>query len=196
MIKATENNKNHIIDILTKSFNDNKSTNWAVKKDKKRLMRIAGLMHYACDLCEAQNGAFLSDDQTGAILYDFPRTSKYTISRLRNDIRFILNVIGPERLLRVLKRENYIKKFHPDEEYIYLWFLGVLPEWQGNGTGSKMLSELIDLADKINLPIYLETSNPRNLELYKRFGFSVYHVWDSDFIGFPIWFMRTDKKNL
>ncbi len=190
MIKATDNNKNQIIDILTKSFNHNKSTNWAVKKDNKRVMRIAGLMRYACDLCQTQNGAFLSDDRTGAVLFDFPKTSKYTIGRLSNDIRFIFNVIGPERLLKVLKRENYIKKFHPNESYIYLWFLGVLPESQGKGTGSEMLSELTDLADKRKLSIYLETSNPRNLELYNRFGFSVYHEWNSDFIGFPVWFMR------
>lgn len=194
MISATEDNKNRIVEILTKSFDDNKSTNWAVKQDRKRIQRISGLMRYACDLCQIQNGAFLSDDRSGAILYDFPKTAKYSISRLLQDIRFIFQVIGPERLFKVLKRESYIKKFHPSENYIYLWFLGVMPESQGKGLGTKLLTQLTGLADENKLPICLETSNPMNLELYKRFGFSVYHEWDSDFIGFPVWFMRREKK--
>lgn len=194
MIKADKNNKNQVIEILTKSFHDNKSTNWAVKQDRKRLQRISRLMRHACDLCQIQNGAFLSDDQEGAILYDFPKTAKYSVDRLLQDIRFIFQVIGPERLFKVLKRESYIKKFHPDKNYIYLWFLGVMPESQGKGIGTKLLNKLTNLADEKNLSICLETSNRRNLELYRRFDFSVYHEWDSDFIGFPIWFMRREKK--
>ncbi len=193
-MQAGNHNKDRIIEILTNSFDDNKSTNWVVKNDKHRVSRIQKLMLYAYDLCEKQNGTHISDDQNGAVIYDYPVTSKYTLVRLLKDISFIFNVIGPERLIKVLKREGYIKKHHPKENFIYLWFLGVSSEHQGKGTGSKLLSELVDVADKKKLSIYLETSNPRNLELYKRFGFSIYHEWNTDFIGFSIWFMRRDSK--
>lgn len=196
MLEITNGNINRVVEILTKSFDDNKSTNWAVKQDSKRVKRISYLMKYAYDICKAQNGAFISDDQNGAILYDFPITARYNFSRLIQDIKFIFKVIGPERLFKVLEREKYIKNLHPKEEYIYLWFLGVSPENQGNGTGSKMLNELTVLADKTSLSICLETSNPKNLELYKRFGFEIYHEWQSDFIGFPVWFMKRSKSNL
>ena len=190
MLEITSGNINRVVEILTKSFDDNKSTNWAVKQDKKRLIRISRLMQYAYHICKVQDGAFISDDHNGAILYDFPVTAKYDLSRLVQDIRFIFNVIGPERLFKVLKREKYIKNLHPKEEYIYLWFLGVHPKNQGNGTGSKLLDELNSLADEKKLTICLETSNPKNIELYKRFGFEIYHEWNSDFISFPVWFMK------
>ena len=192
MIKANASNKVRIIDILTRSFDDNKSTNWVVKSDKKRISRIRKLMVYAYDLCKMQEGVFISDDNKGAIIFDLPKTSKYNFTRLIKDVGFIFNVIGVERLFKVLKREGYIKKFHPKDDYIYLWFLGVFPENQGNGVGSKLLQELIVMANNKNLPIYLETSNPGNLKLYKKFGFSTYHEWNTDFIGFSVWFMKRE----
>ena len=94
------------------------------------------------------------------------------------------------RLIRVLRRENYIKKYHPKSNYIYLWFLGVNPEKQGKGTGKKLLQDLLDIADNEVLPVYLETSNPRNLNFYQKFGFDIYHEWNAPFISFKVWFMK------
>lgn len=190
MKRSNTSNKSQILDILTKSFDDNKSTNWAVKSDKKRKSRIRKLMLYAHDICKKQDGVFISDDNKAAIIFDFPRTAKYGLSRLIQDLKFIVGVISPERLFKVLKRESYIKKYHPKDDFIYLWFLGVDPESQGKGVGGALLNELVLIADNKKIPIYLETSNPRNLTFYKKFGFSVYHEWNSDFMGFPVWFMK------
>lgn len=191
MEKANTSNKSKIINILSKAFDTNKSVNWVVKNDKRRELRIRSLMNYAFDLCK-QDGVFVSEDCNGAIIFDFPKASKNVISKLIQDIKFIFNVIGAERLFKVLKREAYIKKFHPKENYIYLWFLGVNPDYQGKGIGSKLLEELLEISGKKGLSVYLETSNPLNLEFYKKFGFNIYHEWNSEFIGFPIWFMRKD----
>ena len=192
MEKAKESNKSRIIEILTKSFDDNKSTNWAIKCDRERILRIRKLMVYAYDLCKKQEGVVISDDNDGAIIFDYPKTSQYNILRLIKDLGFIFNVIGPGRLFKVLKREGYIKKFHPKKDYIYLWFLGVLPESQRNGIGSRMMQDLIKISNMKRLPVYLETSNPRNLDFYEKFGFSIYHKWNTEFIGFPVWFMRRE----
>jgi GNAT superfamily N-acetyltransferase len=186
--------KKKIIDILTQSFDDNKSAKWAVKNDKKRVERLSRLMSYALNICNNQNGAVLSPDCSGAILYDYPKKSRYTFSRLLADIQFIFKVIGPERLFKVLKRESYIKKFHPKRDYIYLWFLGVTPEKQGHGIGSGLLKDLAQHADRKKLSVVLETSNPKNLPLYHKFGFEIYHEWNSDFIGFPVWFMKREPN--
>ena len=186
--------KQKVISILAQSFDDNKSANWAIKSDKKRVNRMRRLMAYALKICKVQNGVFVSQDGAGVMLYDYPNSSKYSFPRLIADIQFIFTVIGPERLFKVLKRESYIKKFHPKENYIYLWFLGVDPKKQGNGTGSKLLKELTVHSDKNKLQIVLETSNSKNLALYNKFGFKIYHEWNADFIGFPIWFMKREPN--
>lgn len=62
---------------------------------------------------------------------------------------------------------------HPEEPHWYLPFLGVDPGAQGRGLGSALLAEALTLVDADHLPAYLESTNPRNVPLYERFGFRV-----------------------
>jgi ribosomal protein S18 acetylase RimI-like enzyme len=54
--------------------------------------------------------------------------------------------------------------------------LGVDPARQGLGLGSAMLKAGLARVDADHLPAYLESSNPRNVPLYERFGFEVMGV--------------------
>nr|WP_257785612.1 GNAT family N-acetyltransferase [Pedobacter steynii] len=49
-------------------------------------------------------------------------------------------------------------KFHPTEPHWYLPMIGVDPAHQGAGVGSALM---------------IESSNPKNISLYKRHGFEV-----------------------
>ena len=80
--------------------------------------------------------------------------------------------IGIERALKILKRESKIKQFHPHDQFVYLWFIGVHPHHQGNGCGTKLLNEVLEKYDK---EIYLETSTVNNIPWYKKFGFEIYN---------------------
>ena len=51
MIKATNKDRDRVIDILAESFNDNQSVNYIVKQDKKRNQRIGNLIAYSFDVC-------------------------------------------------------------------------------------------------------------------------------------------------
>jgi ribosomal protein S18 acetylase RimI-like enzyme len=62
---------------------------------------------------------------------------------------------------------------HPKEPHWYLPTLGVDPVKQGMGYGSALLRHSFILADEAGLPSYLESSNPRNVPLYRRHGFEV-----------------------
>lgn len=72
----------------------------------------------------------------------------------------------------------------------YLGVLGVAPEWQGLGLGSRLAAPGLERADRENLPVTLETSQPRNLPLYRRLGFEVLRALGSDETGGPpVWTM-------
>ncbi|WP_205698706.1 N-acetyltransferase [Conexibacter sp. SYSU D00693] len=61
---------------------------------------------------------------------------------------------------------------HPPGRHLYLSTLGVCPEHRGRGLGSALLEPGCARADAQGLPAYLESSNPRNLSLYRRLGFT------------------------
>ena len=63
---------------------------------------------------------------------------------------------------------------HPkDRPHDYLSFLGVRPEAQGHGVGSRLLAGETVRLDAAGRHAYLETGNPRTLGLYGSHGFRV-----------------------
>ena len=62
---------------------------------------------------------------------------------------------------------------HPTDPHWYLPLLAVDPVHQGNGYGSALLKDAIAKFDTDGMIAYLESSNPRNISLYKRHGFEI-----------------------
>ena len=64
---------------------------------------------------------------------------------------------------------------------------GVLPELQGRGIGTVVLTEYVRRLDAAREASYLETEKRENVALYSRFGFEV--IEEADVLGVPNWFM-------
>jgi ribosomal protein S18 acetylase RimI-like enzyme len=63
--------------------------------------------------------------------------------------------------------------FHPAEPHWYLPMIGVDTMRQNSGVGSALMAFAASQLDAENAIGYLESSNPRNIPLYERFGFEV-----------------------
>ena len=175
MKRAVAHQKTLIVDILSKSFDDNKSVNYVVKQDAKRKERIGGLMEYSFNVCHAFGEVWISDDEQACALILLPDRKQTTLNALLWDAKLALSVIGLSRVGSVLGRETRIKSFHPKEPFCYLWFIGVNTELQGKGKGSLLLNEIIKESERKGRPIYLETSVERNLPWYQNHGFEIFH---------------------
>merc|ERR1712013_424443 len=82
---------------------------------------------------------------------------------------------GEHSLKRLLSMTPLVKKkkqcMKNKERWIYLQALGVLPEHQGKGYRKNMMQLLIDMADTLDVPIYLETESEQLESMYsKRLG--------------------------
>lgn len=62
---------------------------------------------------------------------------------------------------------------HPATPHWYLPLIGVDPSLQGRGLGSALLRHDLERCDREGLLAYLDSTNPKNLSLYRRHGFEV-----------------------
>lgn len=61
--------------------------------------------------------------------------------------------------------------YRPPEPHWYLPLIGVDPAKAGRGYGSALLEHALASCDRENKPAYLDSTSPRNVPLYERYGF-------------------------
>jgi len=188
MHQAKYSDKDLIVSILSKSFDDNKSVNYIVKQDRKRAERLKKLMEYSFDVCYHAGDIFLSEDKKGCVLIVLPDTKKTTPKSILWDIKLALSVIGLSNIKKAMRREAKINSLHPKKPIYYLWFIGVDPSEQNKGIGTKLLTEVINEGPK-GRPIFLETSTLKNIPWYEKFGFNVYNKLD---FGYELFCMKKE----
>ncbi|MGN0702026.1 MAG: GNAT family N-acetyltransferase [Lentihominibacter sp.] len=66
------------------------------------------------------------------------------------------------------------------KEYIYVDFLAVAPEVQGEGRGGRLVDALIAKANELSLPIMLFTNGEKDVRFYEKHGFRVLAVTRSE----------------
>lgn len=66
------------------------------------------------------------------------------------------------------------ERAHPEEPHWFLEVLGIRPEAQRQGWGTRLVQPALDRADAAGVPCALETSDPANVAFYERFGFVVF----------------------
>jgi len=76
------------------------------------------------------------------------------------------------RFKELFKIEELQKK-HVPFPHVYVNVMAVHPDAQGQGFCSLMMRRVNEYADSLNLPLWLETSGTRNVEIYKKFGYEV-----------------------
>jgi GNAT superfamily N-acetyltransferase len=64
-------------------------------------------------------------------------------------------------------------RYHPQEPHWFLPFIGVDPLIQGKGYGAALMQHALVQCDRDRALSYLESSNPKNVPLYERFGFEL-----------------------
>jgi hypothetical protein len=189
MIRAQPKDKNLVVSILVSSFDDNKSVNYIIRPDGKRIERIKRLMEYSYDVCNLFGDIFLTEDKKGCALLILPDKKRTTIKSILLDAKFAFTCLGISNINKAMKREAKIKQIHPNRLLYYLWFMCVDASNQNKGIGSQLLQDVISEGQKQNRIICLETSTLKNLPWYEKFGFSIYHEFD---FGYKLYCLKRE----
>jgi len=106
-----------------------------------------------------------------------------------------LGAEAAERFERVFDAVDRALEQDVPEPCWYLGVLGVVPERQGQGLGTRLMAPILERADRERLPVTLETSQARNLPLYRRHGFEVLRELGPAATGGPVvWTMARPPR--
>ena len=120
----------------------------------------------------------------------WPRCQMSAFEKLKTVPR-MMTMLGSSAT-KALKMLSTWEKQDPKKPHMHIGPLGVLPEMQGNGVGSKLMQACLAYADGENLPSYLETDRDRNVPFYEKHGFKV--IGEEDILGVKNRYMWRDAK--
>ena len=105
--------------------------------------------------------------------------------------------LGMEASKRVKPIQEADKEAHLEfapTDHWYLQTLGVDPQYQGKGYGTILVKYMLDKIDKNPLPVFLETSNQRNVRFYEKLGFKVMKEYLVPETEVTQWYMLREKN--
>src|SRR5579859_3773956 len=105
MIRAQYEDKRLVVEILSNSFQDNKSVNYVINQGPSRKRRISRLMEYSFEYCTMFGEVFLSDDRNACALSVFPDKKKANVKSILLDVKLAFTCIGLGNLKKAMKRE-------------------------------------------------------------------------------------------
>jgi len=175
MRKANHNDKNTVVEILTASFEKDPHVNWLVAQSKKK-NKLKTLVEYVFGESLERGEIYISDDNKAVALWNSDKREKFTFRFIVRNLSFLFHV-GLRSTIRALTAGKKIHDFYPKHQrYFQLYMIGVLPEAQGIGLASSLMNPMIERMEMENIPLYLETANARNVEIYKKKGFVIFNT--------------------
>ena len=162
-----------LIRMMVAAYGDDPFINWVVRKDGKRDAAWNLFFRTSVERYRPLGALDTVGGGGGCALWAPPGKFKLsTWEELRLAPR-IIRILGLARLKHGLGALETMDAQHPAEPHYYLYMIAVDPAAQGRGHGSALLRAGLERVDNDGLGAFLETSNPRNLPLYRRHGFEV-----------------------
>ncbi len=175
-VTATLADLDAVADDLSAAFQDDPQFRWFMRDDHRADLARLNLFKLMVAGSGIPDGIVSRPVSGGAAAIWLPSESM-TPSSLMQELRIlptILAATGFRRFGRMMAMRETMEKYHPkDRPHAYLWFLGVRPEAQGFGVGSRLLAAGLRDVDAQGRHAYLESSNVANVPLYQRHGFEV-----------------------
>lgn len=190
-------NKEEIIGHVAEILKETPSAQDIVKKGGDRDNRFRYLAVHMVEKAIKKDALILSKNGKGiAILFRTNKNDSSFFKDIREEIGLVLNVTGIKNAFKIIKNQKYIKAQRPQNgDYLYCWFWGIVPDQRGADTqvGKEMKDEFLRLSDELQLPLYAETRTKRNVLVYRKFGFELFHTWERP-DGNSMWFLRYMPK--
>lgn len=166
---ATASDEASIIDVLVRANWADPAARWVWPDSQRFLMYFPSFVRAFGGKAFAHGSAYYIDGYIGAALWLPP-----DVHPDENALIALLQRTVSDQIQKdVFAVFEQMGRYHPNEPHWYLPLMGVDPSQQSKGFGSALLQHILIQFDRNNKLAYLESSNPRNIPLYKRHGFEL-----------------------
>ena len=166
---AASSRRRQIVDVITLAFSSDPAARWIYPTSQQYLEYFPNFIRLFGGKAFETGSAYYTENFAAAALW-LPPGAKSDEAGI---VSLFESTVAPEILDDLFGVFEQMDAFHPTEPHWYLPMIGTDPSQQGRGYGSALLRHALAACDREGLPAYLESSNPRNVPLYERFGFEI-----------------------
>ena len=173
-ILATADEFDRAVSTLVTAFVADPFIRWMFPDANQYLTYFPQVLRYFAGAAFEHGGAYRSDDFKAAACWlppdvapDEEALGEVLVQGVDSDLQ--ANVFA------VLEQ---VGGSHPAVPHYYLPAIGVEPIMQGRGYGSVLMAQGVAVCDQQHVAAYLDSTNPANIPLYERFGFTVVGEYD------------------
>ena len=165
--------------ILARSHADYPSFRHLFPDDQRRARALralfTGAARDAARLGSAYGALGSDGNLSGIALWLAPGNFPWSALRQLRGAAWMLSVLRayPSSFRAFMQTGANGARLHPADRHWYLETMGVSPDVQRRGIGSRLLEPVLEIADRDQVDCYLETAEPRNADYYARHGFVV-----------------------
>ncbi len=169
--KATSREIPAIATTLAAAFLDDPVFTWWIPDVNRRCTTLRPFFELFTELFLVHDEVYVDGDLAGAVAWG-PPANPSGIEDEEDFGRRIQQIVAEVDQPRVFEIVTTLEEHHPREPHYYLQWAGVLPDRQGQGIASALLSPVLEHCDRNAVPAYTEATSLRNRRLYERHGFA------------------------
>jgi ribosomal protein S18 acetylase RimI-like enzyme len=166
---ATASDEASIVGVVVLAFSADPAARWTWPDPQQYLRHFPSFVRALGGKAFAHGSAYYVDGYAGAAMWLPPE-----VSPDENTLVDLLQHTGYAPVQKdVFAVFEQMAHYHPQEPHWFLPLIGVDPLQQGKGFGAALMQHALVLCDRDRTLAYLESSNPKNIPLYERYGFKL-----------------------
>ena len=185
----TKNDKIRALDILENAFISSPGMTWMLRKKSKKRLRI--FLSFFFHEAVAKKGAYLTSDRNGVVFFYQLQNQNRSILNFLRRLYIAIFIMGLKKGILAAKYKRLIDETRPKTGW-FGWLVATDNKVSGNSAAYEIKQEMFRMADETNEPIYVETTVPRVMLLYKTSGYYEYSKIKHPYEDLTIWFMKRD----
>jgi GNAT superfamily N-acetyltransferase len=171
---AGEGDRERVAAALTAAFMDDPVTTWSTPSERHRPAVLRHFFRCYFDFHVGEEMVYVDPERRGAAVWALPGRWKTTVAQDLKISRAFAHPRHWARAATVSRGLLGLERRHPPRPpHFYLASLGVEPQHQGEGLGSRLMAPVLEICDSDGVPAYLESSKEANIAFYARHGFRV-----------------------